>query len=672
MDHLPVELLRQISLNLKFDGSNSREDLKSFSKVSRMCYSIAIPMLYEDLTVLFWDPRSLRASCSWLAEDGLGRGRQFMKYARRLFIVCIPAPIDDLKTSRKELRWRWDSWKLRYPYYNKHPATRDTFLERDMTDPTLFLDLEVLPGADATSLDISSVGYCERDWTHLASLISRLHCVEQLEFLPQNEFPVTLMDSISQHHPNCKLNIWWPQSVAFNLPGLKPGVEHFARSVTDYFYGEYQYQQNCDMLRLQNLHTLAIELQQNPGVECEYLVELLPFLFQSPGLKHLVIQTSYEVPFDWVKLRDGLKAFDTLKREWQKVATSAPPVPVSSLESISIPGAGPGLRQTGPGEELLLKIMGVVDLSRLRSLQINSVRDSAKLARVATLLPSLERLFISAQPLVWVSDFESTDIHRQDMVDAIRAFHPLEYLHLSGICSAPSLMQIIQRHGPSLKGLIIAPSIRAGYSSLDVDGGYKYDYPLLNLSDIHELAESCPNLEELRLQVQRTKNRVKECEIYKALGNLTNLHSLMLDLHLDPQPRLDDEYNHSVLVEALVNSAIDKYLAHEIWDLVCSEQISCRLSNLRIIPFGHMSQIKSISRWFSRSFLVTRYNANDIGVPNVVEIGRREAVIRRTYAITTQDDYLPLDVRNALLDVWPGGMDSKWVNGWKSYPLVSS
>jgi hypothetical protein len=47
------------------------------------------------------------------------------------------------------------------------------------------------------------------------------------------------------------------------------------------------------------------------------------------------------------------------------------------------------------------------------------------------------------------------------------------------------------------------------------------------------MAQTCPNLEELRLPIRRPRGSGAEYEMYMALGEFVNLHSLLLDLHFD-------------------------------------------------------------------------------------------------------------------------------------------
>ncbi|KAJ5192285.1 hypothetical protein N7449_008427, partial [Penicillium cf. viridicatum] len=69
------------------------------------------------------------------------------------------------------------------------------------------------------SFDRSQFVSCHR--APLAALIARLRHLGQIEFLVKNDFPISLQEAISQHHPKCQLNLWWPQDVGTSVPSLK-------------------------------------------------------------------------------------------------------------------------------------------------------------------------------------------------------------------------------------------------------------------------------------------------------------------------------------------------------------------------------------------------------------------------------------------------------------------
>jgi hypothetical protein len=173
-----------------------------------------------------------------------------------------------------------------------------------------------------------------------------------------------------------------------------------------------------------------------------------------------------------------------------------------------------------------------------------------------------------------------------------------------------------------------------------------------------------------------------ECELYKALGEFSNLHSLVLDLRFDARPEparrhLDTE-DLTVLRRTFINAATDEKLALGIWNMIKTNKAS-RLQYLRVVPFGNGTFSREESYLldcFGRSFLVTRYNFQNPGSPSVGEIGKRAGKIRRekrdSVVYFGEDEELRLPERLTLLlhDVWPHVPEgSDWWSCWTSFPL---
>jgi hypothetical protein len=306
------------------------------------------------------------------------------------------------------------------------------------------------------------------------------------------------------------------------------------------YWGEYN-AFDAKIHQRPGLHSLAVQLvyHESRSAGREYLDEMLPFLVNAQGLKHLDLQ-------DITSTSRFL--ISRLREEWQNLTRLSPQI--SSLESVTISGCA-------PHEKILFKLAAAGNLSNLRTLVLAHVHDPAGLMKIARLIPNLERLFIQPSPNGRPWMHLKTD--HDDSIAAIRAFPPLRYLCLHSLCSAGSLLRIVEQHGPSLKGLIVEPYGRA-----------LSEYPILDVSDIFQLAAHCPNLEELRLQIKKSMGSRAECELCNALGKLTNLHSLVLDLHFDarsePALRHADTPDLVALRKIFINAATDDNLALGIWN----------------------------------------------------------------------------------------------------------
>jgi hypothetical protein len=159
-----------------------------------------------------------------------------------------------------------------------------------------------------------------------------------------------------------------------------------------------------------------------------------------------------------------------------------------------------------------------------------------------------------------------------------------------------------------LKGLAIqpCPAIRKGPGAERYRG---YKYPYLDSEAINNLADLCPKLEELRVQVKRSAGSVAECAVYRALGRFALLRNLILDLDCNSQPQQGVSELPTSVQEMLINAAIDEALVTAIWNLITDQQASQNLQNLRCTPFVQQVTNRLLGYaidHINRSLLVTR------------------------------------------------------------------
>lgn len=262
-----------------------------------------------------------------------------------------------------------------------------------------------------------------------------------------------------------------------------------------------------------------------------------------------------------------------------------------------------------------------------------------------------------------------------DMIDAVCAFSPLQFLCLRGLSDVTSLRQILSQHGESLRGLILEVQV------VDRWGHYYRCPSFLDGGQLtRELADKCPHLQELRLPIQRRQGSSQECSLYKALGkSFPNLHTLMLDLKYDPrrESAREDDPVATCLRESLINAAMDRELAIAIWKMISSSQPTQKLRNLRIRPFGSLlfsRAEKHVHHHVSSSFLITRSGPSS-GPVKIEEIGDMAWDLWASHDIANRHLYLLKEVRVVLDNLWSIGPGKKGGQGWKemnwkSFPLA--
>ncbi|KAF7169503.1 hypothetical protein CNMCM5623_002188 [Aspergillus felis] len=642
MEDLPNEVLQHICFMIKTDSPG---DLPQLRLTNRLWSNLVVPFLFETLRVKFRDLAELQATASAVDQGGLGQ--TFLKHARKLDVVCLREPY--IETKKAKSLWQVKDWGMEFAEYIP-PAHRDTFLEHRLRES---IDSEL------GFLNLSVGYYSQKVWQPLVSLIARLEHLKELNYAMENMFPAPVHQAIRQYHPRCRVNIWTFQSLSIDVPGLgrtRPGSSF---SMNDPF--------EISILRSPGLHTFAVDYSTakdpNGGQGFVHLDELLPFVCMGQNLKRLAI-------------RDIGASFDVsimkIKQEWKDFSAELKPVPAACLEALSL-----DFRDgNGPSEEVLMKLGSLVDLSRLRSLDMSIYSSPSLLAQAASLFHSLERLFVAMDP--WAKHNEDVNADDDEMVAAVRAFAPLRFLCLRSLRNTSSLDHILQHHGTSLQGLAIeASEDERLFRSLAIyDNGYKY--PVLDSQHICQMVDCCPNLQELRLQIKRQGGKHRECNIYRALGQFTQLHTLILDLHCDPRqsPIGPEIASTACLRETLINAATDESLVMSIWNLIASSQPSKRLRKLRIIPFGanfYSREETHVIRQLSRSFLLTRPDVYNQRNPDVREIGKEAWELWREDDITEYGRVnIPQQVEDLLNEIWPstrGVQNKHWSQNWKSFPL---
>ncbi|KAL4863440.1 hypothetical protein BDV12DRAFT_177512 [Aspergillus spectabilis] len=641
MATLPPEIWGQISLQLE------KRELSALSRTSRHYHEIVSPFFYRSLRIQFRNLETLRKAVNVIFDR---TGQLFLKYARTLDIVCLQPMWMD--TEKSYHLWGIKDWGMEYVHWEEPATISNAFLGPQLRSST---------GDRGLGLLLNELGvYHSSDWAPIRELISRLDRLEELNFVAEDTpFDSTLLEAVTAHHPACCVNIWSLQD-----------MEDSRRTPTKRDESRF----NFNDLQSKALRTLAVKLNSNFSDQDGYddVDEILPFLFTAPNLKHLVISIIYSPKSD----------IEQSNCEWENTARVIHPTPIAPLESLTF-------LDHGSPVYLLPRLARIIDVSCLRSLDITLSSDIHLFLKFTSDLTSLERLFIGVSPLR-LPDMLTTHNYtdNDEAISAVVAVRPLKYLCVRGLREASNLHLIAAHHGSTLRGLSLELYAR-DHDIGPVYGSYKY--PELSRSDIQLLATSCPNLEELRLQLRRTEGSTQECNIYRAFGHFPKLRTLILDLHFDPrergvdpdmlhtmspiynmdQEKEEDKVNPVFFRTTLINAAIDKALALGIWNLVVFSQPSHCLRNLRIVPFGHEMypmDVRFYLIFLARPFLISRFGAED---PVVEEIGKM------AWKVWQEDVYgavgrckLPRGAYEVIESLWPAiAAHDDWSTGWASLPL---
>ncbi|KAB8201957.1 hypothetical protein BDV34DRAFT_215869 [Aspergillus parasiticus] len=177
---------------------------------------------------------------------------------------------------------------------------------------------------------------------------------DELNFVVKNMYPPSLHQVLRQYHPECRLNIWTFQGVNLDTPIL-PRIQ-----------------------RPRAYENLGI-LSGRPWINSD---GILPIVCMTPSLKHLNIRG---------RSSHSVTLLKSLGKEYTATVKHGLAACLVSL-SFTSPA------RCGAWEKTLLEMASYVDLSRLRSLDISIHSDPTLLMRAASILTSLERLFLTMDP----------------------------------------------------------------------------------------------------------------------------------------------------------------------------------------------------------------------------------------------------------------------------------
>ncbi|PYI30418.1 hypothetical protein BP00DRAFT_416477 [Aspergillus indologenus CBS 114.80] len=646
IDSLPVNLRRQISL-LVLD--HSWHDLSALSQASRTWHNVAAPQLYRDLRIKFHDLTSLQHDVSEFYTTGLGR--QYLRYARKLDLVCLETP-SWINTQKAKDLWKQKNWYNEFISF-KPRAVEDGFLSKSLNE---FHDKDLLFLRETVD------GYPQNEWEPILALIGRLQHLSAFNYVVVNTFPTVILNALQQSHPTCRLNIWTSQCPSIDIDGLGRSCKLVRKEARSPF--------DLRILRAPTLHTLKVVYTMGLHPRERrwiHLDEPMPLIFTAPNLKHLIIDDKREG-------RDN--PIEIVKEEWEDfISFYSKLVPVApathSLESMSFRSDGAGLAQ----EQILLRVSTMTDLSRLRSLEIGVYSEPELLAQAAARMAGLERLYIKMVP-------RANGLRRgiapdcEEMIAAVRAFRPLKYLRLISLRSFSSLDRIVSHHGRALKGL----SLEASYRQRKQPDEEGHKYPVNDGEQLRYLARLCPELEELHLPLLRTGGDARECDLYRAIGQWSHLRQVVLDLDCDPRvagvaDERDVLSDLTCLREILHNAAIDEALAAGIFKLMCSGQANESLKHLRInlLSLGIIfpQSLVNVLRQISQSFLVTRVELPPTAELQVQAVGTvawqlwHERVLVDDPSMRT-----PTPVQQILEEWWPLDSDRNRSKSWEEIPLL--
>ncbi|GAB1214601.1 hypothetical protein ATERTT37_003765 [Aspergillus terreus] len=185
--------------------------LRALIMASSKMYEMGARFLYDTVSIRFAHLSDLCDTVAQYTDSGLGR--PFLTHATRLEIVALPERVRRIRGGEGG----GGRYKFGFPdktttLQDFFPPTVGSFMERFMTR----FDL---PGYDLHWSEYPGY-YSEKDWKPLISLVSKLPHLKSIHYAVANSFPLSLLDAVHHHHPSCEINIWSPQCLRLNIPGV--------------------------------------------------------------------------------------------------------------------------------------------------------------------------------------------------------------------------------------------------------------------------------------------------------------------------------------------------------------------------------------------------------------------------------------------------------------------
>ncbi|KAL4814292.1 hypothetical protein BDW67DRAFT_177162 [Aspergillus spinulosporus] len=404
----------------------------------------------------------------------------------------------------------------------------------------------------------------EDAWAPMAKLLVKLTGLKDLVYACERRFPKCLFEALQLRTPQCKLHIKAFDPPCLNSEETEGGDEERVEDNED--DGDQDEDEDEDdvvskyeyaLVTSPALSTVVVPVAHDDIYRCsnEEAARLMARGL-APNLKQVHIVDSGP-GFKYRPMnRDMSKQGLVSRKEVSQYIREKNNLGLGELEGLSLDPAN--LTRFNLWKE-------TVDLSRLRSLQLWRVHlDTLETATTCD-FSSLKTLVLGLFP----RRQHPSQAHLSDEAAGafISSLHPLESIHLTGPFFQESFNAVLNHHGNSLRKLSLYPTETSRIPPIEQF--------LITSTEIRQIQQHCPNIYDLRLQIERTLGDQKEQDIYRALGELQRLRHLSLQLDVwnavdlgavDKAALRQPCYAERIFI----NLAIDAELAREIFNLISS------------------------------------------------------------------------------------------------------
>lgn len=652
---LPLEILHQVGAIVE---TEHRPSLFTFSLINNACHRAALPLIFRRILITVSDPETLRKDVASLIE-ALSRTES----ARH--VQCITIKGDIRPKAQKTNKDSPDA---------DEPEPPDG--SQEILGNNVSCGLKHFVVYDEPVIVKSSNE--DKAWSPVVDLLQTVLCPRDLIYDCQSQFPPSLLETLHQQHPKCRLH-----HLTFRFRTLLWG--------TPYRY-EMQLATSPSLHRL-NVVCAWRDSDGDDDFNLEATMDLASGL--APNLKEVSIVEVWPL---------GCWRYDRRHRAlWQGLPGLVGKVG-GSLTSWTwvgcYDGVGTNIRKNWPKNTDLTHLQHLT-IGRFHDTHLGISGDEMEWIIQNRSFPRLKTLSVA---LTRNDYFVDRPNYVDNVVSFFQAFRPLEELSVDGPIDAQIMETILSRHGNTLKKLTLHPK-EEWFE--DVNGRNAANTPMIFTKDhLSQIANYCPLLEELSVPVKRKESRASEVELYRCFGKMKSLRYLFLVLdcstwiaperrqrrlarsqthHEQTRNPLSDEEDQEIVdrcggltrsevKNTLINCAVDESLARSIWSTISQNKEGRQLERLKLWPTGASSYPRRpqffsvLVEEISRSWILER-NPRDDQVDLIV---RELNKLWREYAREKwdRDDDFRGTAEEMFRSIWPCKAGSKdWRDDWSSFRL---
>jgi hypothetical protein len=436
------------------------------------------------------------------------------------------------------------------------------------------------------ALDESSSEAYDNDhlWQPLARLMERLPGLVDVVYTHRSQIPPCLLQALHTHLPACRLHHYTFYLRSLNDKGTVPDPHELSLVTSPCLHS----------LHLRYSDTNGTDDGGRPSYQASAVHAMIEGL--APNLKevHIYRDTTEESK---ISIRPRLAPKAWRRATTEKDGFIPSPADLHALELHGhINGISLALNDLHVGRDYLSDWKTRVHFSALRVLKLRHPvnRQGLELLAMESSFPHLTTLLLACGE-VWTWQPRDYYDAAKQFIRSLPSLSDLEILEWDNSTSlAPAL-------GHHIRKLILRSCFGTNLTPHRLKTAANFSQ-----QEIMQLATNCPELENLSLQIRRSRGDAYEVATYRALGHFPRLRHLTLTLDASPPPwvgipgapaseipavytKVEDHFDESDaeklaagpfpyrkghIKDVFVNTAVDEKLARAIFEVVSSAKAS--------------------------------------------------------------------------------------------------